>query len=630
MDARRRATLRNVIATFAPADARIERVTEHAARAIDGLTPRRRTEVHRLLDLLWLPMMAGDATRAALLKLLARSPAARLRAGFAALKRLSLFLAYAESEPGDENPAWARIGYPGPRGDAHAVADSLPLAIARDGEQISADVVVIGSGAGGGVIASAFAHAGKQVAVLEAGDAYGAGDFTQRELMMSQLYLDGGLASSSDLGVAILAGSAVGGGTTVNWCTCLRLPERIADEWSMQSGIERLGAELASHYAPIEDRLGIRPITHHNANNRIIVDGAGALGVHAEASPRNAATDCGDGCGYCGFGCSYGKKQSTASTFLRDLAANGGGIYANATVERIKTSGDHARSVVARQTIAADDVRTFDVTANLIVVCAGALRTPGILARSGIEHPSLGKRLFLHPVAAAVAEFDRPVEPWIGPMQSAHCDAFNYRSGNYGAKNEVAPAHPGMAALALPWESRARHAELMGRFRYAATMFALTRDRDPGSIDVDDEGYIRYRLSCFDGQNLIAGLLGIFDLGFAAGALRMMTLHNKPIEIERSQWGSRQRDAFAQRLRKIGIAPNRQILFSAHQMGTAAMGTHPQRCVVDPSGRVWRYQNLLVADASVFPQSSGVNPMLTIMAMASRIAVQHGGAIAAR
>src|SRR5579871_576793 len=114
-------------------------------------------------------------------------------------------------------------------------ASPLPLATARNGERVRADVVVIGSGAGGGVVASAFARAGKRVVVLETGGAYRAQDFTQRELSMAGLYLDAGLASSSDLGVAILAGATLGGGTTVNWCTALRLPARIADEWSQQS-----------------------------------------------------------------------------------------------------------------------------------------------------------------------------------------------------------------------------------------------------------------------------------------------------------------------------------------------------------------------------------------------------------
>jgi choline dehydrogenase-like flavoprotein len=624
LNGRRRATLRAVVVAFAPPDARIERVAEYAARAIDGLTPGRRGELCRLLDLLWLPMKLGCKRRETVLNALATSPVGALRAGFAAFKRLSLFLAYAESEPGSENPTWARIGYPGPRQDANAVVTPLPLATARDGERVRADVVVIGSGAGGGMVASAFARAGKRVVVLEAGAAFDAHGFTQREMMTSALYLDGGLTSSKDLGVVILAGATVGGGTTVNWCTSLRLPERIADEWAAQSGIDRLGTELAPHYAVLEERLSLQPAANHNANNQVILDGARRLGLHADAMPRNAPSDCGDGCGYCGFGCAYGKKRSTAWTLLPDVAANGGCIYANASALRIETNGTRARSVVARQNVAPADPRTFDVEAGLVVVCAGALRSPGILARSGIGHPLLGKRLFLHPVAAARVEFDRPIDPWIGPMQSAYSDAFNYRSGNYGAKIEVAPTHPGLAALALPWEGRAQHARAMESARKVATIFALTRDRDPGSVDVDDEANIHYRLSAYDGENLLAGLVGLFDISFAAGAVRAMTLHATPIRIERKHWSPSYREAFAERVRKVGLAPNRQVLFSAHQMGTAAMGAGRQRSVVDPAGRVWGYENLLVADASVFPQSSGVNPMLTIMAMASRIASQHG------
>ena len=630
MNARRRATLRNVVKAFVPADARVERVTEHAVRAIDGLSPRRRAEMEQLLDLLWLPMKGGDAARWIVLSMLAHAPFEPLQSGFAALKRLSLFLAYAESEPGSENPTWARIGYPGPRHDASATTPALPLATAREGERVRADVVVIGSGAGGGVVASAFARAGKRVVVLEAGGAYDARSFTQRELMTSELYLDRGLTSSSDLGVAILAGATVGGGTTVNWCTSLRLPDRIAEEWAAQSGITQLGAELAPHYAHIERRLDVRPTTNHNANNRAILAGARKLGVHAEETPRSASTDCGDGCGYCAFGCAYGKKRSTAVTFLPDVAASGGAIYVNAPAFRIETSNGRARGVVARQGVAAGDVRTFSVEADLVVLAAGALRTPGVLARSGIGSTLLGKRLFLHPVAAAIVEFDHPIEPWKGPMQSVYSDAFNYHSGNYGAKIEVAPTHPGLAALAVPWESRGKHTGFMERLSKAASMLALTRDRDPGSIDLDDEAYIRYRVSQFDGENMLAGLVGIADLAFAAGAVRVMTLHATPLEIERSAWTPSHRAEFGERLRSIGFGPNRQIIFSAHQMGTAAMGADRERSVVDPSGCVWGYDNLLVADASVFPASSGVNPMLTIMAMASRIAVQHGGASPAR
>lgn len=364
--------------------------------------------MEQLLDLLWFPMKGPDMARWATLRMLAQAPAEALQTGFAALKRLSLFLAYAESAPGTENPTWARIGYPGPRHDARIENVSLPVTTADAGERVRADVVVVGSGAGGGVVASAFARAGRRVVVLEAGGAYESRDFTQRELMMAELYLDAGLTATNDLGIAILAGSCVGGGTTVNWSTSLRLPDRIGGEWATATGIAQLADELAPHYAEVERRLDVRPISEHNANNRVVLEGARDLGLHAAESPRNASTQCGEGCGYCGFGCAYAKKRSTAATYLLDLAPRDGAIYARARVLRIETSGSRARGVVARQTTATGEERTFSVDADSVVICAGALRTPGLLARSGIVHPLLGKRLFLHPVAAAIAELTVP------------------------------------------------------------------------------------------------------------------------------------------------------------------------------------------------------------------------------
>jgi choline dehydrogenase-like flavoprotein len=232
----------------------------------------------------------------------------------------------------------------------------------------------------------------------------------------------------------------------------------------------------------------------------------------------------------------------------------------------------------------------------------------------------LGTRLFLHPVAAVFCEYPEPIDAHLGPMQSAYSDAFAYRSGTYGAKIEAAPTHPGLAALVMPWESRAKHAALMDSALNGCAMIAVTRDRDPGAIDLDAEAQIRYDVSPFDGENLLAGIAGIADLAFAGGATQIATLHNAPIRIGRDAWNPRRRATFAEELAARGFGSNRQPFFSAHQMGTACMGSDPERSVVDPDGRVWGYDNLLVADASLFPQASGVNPMLTIMAMARRVA----------
>jgi choline dehydrogenase-like flavoprotein len=337
---------------------------------------------------------------------------------------------------------------------------------------------------------------------------------------------------------------------------------------------------------------------------------------------RNAAPDCGAGCGYCGFGCAYGKKRSTAVVHLPEVVAAGGAVYAGARALRILLDGARASGVTVEQQTAAGVVR-FTVRASTFVCAAGTLRTPGLLARSGIAHPLLGRRLFLHPVMGCFAVFDEPVDAFEGPMQSAYSDAFNYRAGNYGAKVEAAPTHPGLAALALPWRSRDGHARGMTDARFGATLIALGRDRDPGSISLDDEATIRYALSPFDAENLNAGLAGLFEIAFAAGARRVESLHNEPVVIERTGWNAAARSALSARLRRYGTQANRQPLFSAHQMGTAAIGADPANSVVDPLGRVWGYENLLVVDGSLFPQSSGVNPMLTIMAMARRVASFH-------
>jgi choline dehydrogenase-like flavoprotein len=279
------------------------------------------------------------------------------------------------------------------------------------------------------------------------------------------------------------------------------------------------------------------------------------------------------------------------------------------------------------QTLENGTIRLFTVAAETVVVAAGTLRTPGLLARSGIRHPLLGQRLYLHPVAALMCRYADHIDAFRGPMQSAYSDAFAYLDGNYGAKIEAAPAHPGLSALVIPWESRAQHAEIMNGARHISSMIAVVRDRDPGTIDLDDEAQIRYSVSPFDGEHLLAGLAGMADLAFAGGALEIATLHAAPLRIKRDAWTASRRTAFLERLRRIGTASNRQPFFSAHQMGTACMGASPATSVVDPAGRVWGFENLLVADASLFPQSSGVNPMLTIMAMASRVAAQHGGVL---
>ncbi|HYK53780.1 MAG TPA: GMC oxidoreductase, partial [Candidatus Eremiobacteraceae bacterium] len=277
---------------------------------------------------------------------------------------------------------------------------------------------------------------------------------------------------------------------------------------------------------------------------------------------------------------------------------------------------ENGRSTGAEALLA--DGRPIRVRASTVVVSAGSLRSPGILRRSGVASPHLGKHLRLHPTTAVFAEFDEPVEMWHGPMQTIVCDKFEDIDDSYGAKFEAVPAHLGLAASAIAWRSQQRHAEVMSRLRNAAALIVLTRDRGEGSLSDDGHDDVHYRVDQYDSAHMLAALAGLVRLAFAAGARSIATLHTDPIEIERRRASDRNLTAFAERLLTKGVEPNRLAVYSAHQMGTCRMHRDPSHGVVDEAGRVHGVKGLMVADASVFPHSSGVNPMLTIMALAHR------------
>jgi choline dehydrogenase-like flavoprotein len=599
-----------VFASFVPPDADAARGIATMVAALDALPPHRRARLNALLALLWALGFSRWPLRAreTLLRALADAPVAPLRSGFQALKRLALFSAYGTSDESGRNSLWPAIGYPGPRADRPLVIATAPTLGAGRGT-VKADAVVIGSGAGGGVAAALLARAGLATVILEAGPAPEAAAQAQSEARaFAELYLDAGLTASDDLGVAILAGGCVGGGTTVNWSTALRLRSEVAAQWERASGITDLGAALQPAYDAVEQRLALAPAARHNRNNQVLLDGCAALGWEAREQLRNA--DCSeDRCGYCGFGCAYGTKRSTATTYLRDAIAAGASLRANVRAQRVRIEDGIVRGV---------DAGALRIDAPLVVVAAGSLRTPGLLAHSGIVSPHLGRHLKLHPTTALVAEFAAPVESWHGAMQSALCDRFSDLDDGYGATIEVAPAHPGLIGLALPWRSRDTHAAEMRRARACASLIVLTRDRGEGSVSLDGRDDVRYALAADDGTRMLTVLARAAELAFAAGALRVSTLHSRPLELARADADRGGLAAFARAVHARGFAPNRLGVFSAHQMGTARMHRDPAGGVVDGEGRVHGVAGLIVCDASVFPLASGVNPMFTIMALAHR------------
>jgi choline dehydrogenase-like flavoprotein len=638
-------TLAAVVETFVPSDADAAATRALVSTAVNSLPPHRQSKLALVLTLLASPLaglvLAGRARGFARLDPSSRERALRrlaalgpLRPAFDAFAHLALFGAYALGDEHGHSAVWDRLGYPGPRTDVPANG-ATPFTVATPpvGERINADAVVVGSGAGGGVAAALLARAGLRVVVLEAGPAFEPVAARQREAeSFAELYLEAGLCASDDLGVSILAGACVGGGTAVNWSTSLRLPAATTRAWADAVGRPELAAELADAYDAVETRLGVTPATTHNRNNAVIVEGCKQLGWEARAIPRNAVCDR-DGCGYCGFGCAYGTKQSTAVTYLRDAVDAGASVYARMRVERVRidrggpdsNGGRDSNDAMARggATVrgvdaVGEDGRVVAVDSPLVVVAAGALRTPGILARSGVQSAHLGRHLHLHPTTALSAEFGAPVDPWLGPMQTALCDRFAAVEDGFGATIEAAPSHPGLMALGLPWSGRNAHASEMSGARNRAVLISLTRDRGEGSVGLDDRADVTYKIAPDDARRMAMGLAGAARIAFAAGATSVATLHADPLRLTAAEATPANFDAFANALAQRAAAHAPVALFSAHQMGTARMGATASEGVIDADGRVYGVEGLLVADASAFPSASGVNPMLTIMALAHR------------
>lgn len=557
----------------------------------------------------------GRPRREAVLRRWAAHPLPMLRQAFQAFKRLTGFLHYAAA-PFPES--WR---YSGTSSDP-ARAPALQVEPLRPGEeQLDADAVVVGSGAGGGVAAAGLAARGLKVIVLEKGGYFPEAELGGPEIKgMQELYLDRGMCSTRDLSVSILAGSSVGGGTLINWTAAIAPPMWLRAEWEQEYGLDGLTSQaFQACVAEVSARLGVN--ADHSSSlpgssaGRLL-EGCRALGYAASELPRNA-TGCGEDCGACTFGCRAGAKQSTARTYLADAVANGARIIPRADVRRVLISGGRVTGVEALA-----DGRPVTVRAPRVVMAAGAVGTPAILLRSGLENPWIGRNLKVHPVMAVTAHYADPVYPWSGRLLPAYSNQFARSDGNYGFLLEVAPVHPGLAALTSPWESGAQYERDVAMLHHLGVFIALVRDRGAGRVTVDRAGRHRidYRISPYDMNHLLAGQRELIRVHAAAGARRIMTLHSRLNALENPT--PELAEAFAERSARLPSRPNDVAVFSAHQMGTCRMGRSPKEAAAAPHGELFGAKGLYAADASAFPAASGVNPMLTIMSLAQWVTNQ--------
>ena len=653
------ATLRELASTFVPA-AHASRVASIAADALErAVDPSQLRQLRLVLRLIEQPLanLATGAGFAALHdmdapareRLLLRwigSPLLMRRSGVKAFRKLLTFIAYADpGTPDEPNQLPIDIGYV--RDDPPLppqLAAIKPIDVDRrvggadDAPvELTADVVVVGSGAGGGVVAAELAKAGRSVLVVEAGPFVDESTMPRDELdAYGRLYLNYGLLSTWDGAITMLAGSGVGGGTLVNWMTCLDAPTDVRAEWVREHGLEGVdGADWAADVAAVERELGVAPAVSIPAKDEMIRRGATKLGWESDVIRRNA-TDCGD-CGSCPFGCRRGAKQSGIRAHLATAVAHGARVLDRARVTTLLPGpAGSILGIAGHLAPAALDApfgsasRPFTIRAAQVVLAAGALRSPAILQASGIEHPAIGRYLRVHPVPVVGAIHDEPVDMWRGTMQAVRSMEFaNVEPGRRPYVIESAPGHLGLLALVLPWESAASHADLMARARQFSPLIAITRDGGEGRVRLTRAGRVRidYRLDDLGRATARHALVAMARLARAGGAREVVAV-GVPLLRHRVDGGpdeARRFAAFESSLAAMDFSPHRGTVASAHQMGTLRMGADPASHPTDPGGRLRRdsrgsvFAGLYVADTSTFPTAIGVNPMITVMAMARRV-----------
>lgn len=524
---------------------------------------------------------------------------------------------------------WDELGYPGPLGrrtDPPApVIDPLP--VTRD-TALSCDVVIVGSGAGGGTAAGVLAAAGLDVVVLEAGGMHDERHFDGgEETGFLELYALSP-QSTAEGQLALLAGRGLGGGTVVNYTTSFRTPDHVREEWAGHGVPQFATEEYAASMDAVCARLGVNT-DHDKAAPRdaILERGARALGWEVAAMPRNViGCDQDVECGRCGMGCRLGAKQSTAKTWLEDAARAGARICTGVTVRAVSTSFGRATGVEAI-TAEGHQVR---VRARAVVVAAGAIQTPALLQRSGLTNPNVGRHLRLHPATAVWGRMEEPVDGWVGAMQSRYVDAMTDLDGDgYGVLFETAPLTPAFGTGFVNWRGADDFRRRMTELRHTLGVAVIVRDRDPGgTVQVDRRGepVVRYRLSPRDTDHLVRGLVGGARIAEAAGADWIASTHHRTVSYEPGVRGSV--DTFERDLRAAGAAPATMALAALHIMGTARMGGSAATSAVDPDGRTWEVRDLYVADGSCFPTASGVNPMISIESIAHMTATRLAARLA--
>lgn len=615
-------------------------VDEHILETIAILPKQARKEFVLLLKILASPLPGllslswpgsfyslSEQKREALLRRWACSPIAPLRIIFASLKRICTFVYYGSADQGT-NPNWHSVGYPGPPKIAVKASVKETLSISEATEVIECHTLVIGSGAGGGVVAGTLSEGGRDVVVIDKGPYIAPSDRTNLEHeMISKLYESRGMQTNRDHSISLFAGSCLGGGTTVNWSVAWKPDASLRHEWASQHALPGLEGKAFSQC--IEDVMRLTNVVDkvpYNAQSRKLISGSESLGFVAGPLPQNVK-GCEhhhhEHCGFCLFGCKYGNKQDVNETFLHRAQKDGARIYAGVQAKKLHRKAGKITQVEATALDSKGVAKPIIIRAKHYVLAAGAIQTPALLLASGLSHSQLGRNLYVHPAMLVLGRYDEKIESWRGGMMTSHSEAAaNLDNRGYGCKIEPTPLHTGLLAASLPWRSGEQHKQLMLSAPHYSGFAVITRDKFGGNVGIDRDGrpQINYRLHDYDRGHAMQGLAAAAAIHGAAGAEQVILGHHGGKTLEVKDYG-KDKNRYLNSISELKWAANCFPLFSSHLMGTCRMGGNKAASPVNPEGRLWGTDNLYIADGSLFPSASGINPMITIQSLARYIAL---------